>query len=359
MIYLRKLIKAVVILTLIIALGMVIQPDYMLVMPGSTEGLGQLIELEGESRSEDGEFYMVTVSQRQANIWGLMYGAFHPVIDIRSFSESIPPGLSQEEYSELLRSWMQDSQNLAQVIALRKTGYDVPIASDGVEVVELIEESPAEGLLEPGDIIKEVDGEEVNLAEDVVHAIQQKEIGEPVTLLISRDESLEEKALTTAYNPEQPDQAALRIYVRTLNWQPLLPFSISIETGPVVGPSAGMMFVLEIIDRMVPENLTRGYKIAGTGTITLDEKVGSIGGVKQKVVAAENAGAEYFLVPEENYQEALQASREIQVVKVGDLDEVIEFLETLDLQAEAECFQGAFPLDGAVSSAIGSLLPVA
>ena len=331
----RKVGKLCVVLVIIFVLGVFIRPDYLIVMPGTTEGLGTLIELEGETRKEEGEFFMVTVSQQHVNVWGMLYGAFHPIIDVRPVSGSIPPGMTREEYNELMKSWMQDSQNLARVIALRRAGYQVPIASEGVEVVELIDGSPAGGILKPGDIIQEVDGKEVYLAEDVVKTIQGKSIGQSVNILISRDDVLQEKVVRTASNPEQPETAALGIYVRTLNWQPLLPVSISIETGPVVGPSAGMMFVLEILDRLVPENLTRGYKIAGTGTITLDEEVGGIGGVKQKVVAAEKAGADYFLVPKENYQEAFQVARNIEIVKVGSLDEVMNFLDDLELQADS------------------------
>ncbi len=331
-----RFVKIIVVLIAVALLGTYIRPGYFLVKPGSTEGLGRLIELEGEPRQEEGEFLMVTVTQQQGNLWGMFYGVFHPFIDVRPISGSIPPGMDREEYNELMRSWMQDSQNLARVIALRKAGYEVPIASDGVEVVELIPDSPAQDILFPGDIIKGLDGEEVHLAEEVVRHIQNKRVGEPVTLSIIREGEEVEAEVITATNPEQPDLAALRVYVKTLNWRPLLPLSISIETGPVVGPSAGVMFVLEILDRLVPENLTGGYLIAGTGMITLNGEIGSIGGVKQKVLAAEQAGADYFLVPRENYREALQAARSMEIIEVESLDEVLVFLKTLSGQVRAQ-----------------------
>jgi PDZ domain-containing protein len=118
-----------------------------------------------------------------------------------------------------------------------------------------------------------------------------------------------------------------------MNWQPLLPLEIDIDTGPVIGPSAGMMFVLELLDRLVPENLTGGKNIAGTGTISLNEKVGAIGGVKQKVAAAEMAGIKYFLVPEENYEEAADVARKIKVISVDTLDDALVFLRNLDIAA--------------------------
>lgn len=330
----RKTLRFAITLFFVIILGFFIKPDYYLISPGSAEELGRMIRLEGKTREEDGQFLMVTVAQHQVNIWSLLYGYWHPLMDVRSISRILPPNISREEYNEIMESWMQDSKYLAQIIALRKAGYEVPIVSDGVEIVELMPGSPAEGKLRAGDIIKKVDGKNVYLAEDVVKLIQEKKIGEKVRLTVSRGEGeVRELEVATTTNPEQPQKSALRIYVRTLNWHPLFPIDIEIETGPVIGPSAGMMFVLEILDRLLPENLTSGYKIAGTGTITLDGKVGGIGGVKQKVVAAERAGADFFLIPEENYQEALRAARKIEIVAVKDLEEVLNFLQTLNNHA--------------------------
>ena len=312
-----------------IAFGNYIQTGYYLIRPGTAESLGDRVRVEGKVRDEEGQFYMVTVAQQEANLWGYLYATVNPVLDLRPASGVIPPGMSLEEYNELMQSWMQDSKYLAQVIALQRAGYDVSIASDGVEVKDIISGSPAEGILMAGDVIKAVEGEFVYLAEEVVNLIQAKGIGEPTSLLVQRGEELLDLTVDTTFSTDHPEKAALRIYVSTLNWQPLLPLDINIETGPVIGPSAGMMFVLEIMDRLDSENLTGGYAIAGTGAISLDGKIGGIGGVKQKVVAAERAGIEYFLAPAENYEEALRVAREIQVVSVRDLNEVLQFLQGL------------------------------
>ncbi len=70
--------------------------------------------------------------------------------------------------------------------------------------------------------------------------------------------------------------------------------------------------------------------MAGTGTIQASGEVGGIGGVRQKVVAAEAAGAEIMFVPEANYEEALTAQRDdLELVPVATLDEALAYLETL------------------------------
>jgi len=90
-----------------------------------------------------------------------------------------------------------------------------------------------------------------------------------------------------------------------------------------------LMFVLEILNQLLPEDLTAGKLIAGTGTMDLDENVGQIGGVYQKVIAAERAGAEYFFVPVENYEAAKAAAHKITLVPVTNLQEVLDFLDSL------------------------------
>lgn len=325
----RRLFKLTVVLILIIALGFLVPTGYYIVKPGSADELSSLILVEGKVRDEAGGFFMMTVAQQPANLWGFIYAAGHPLLDLRPLSQVIPPDMSPEEYNDLMQSWMQESKYLAQVIALRRAGYEVPIISEGVEIVELIPGSPVEGVLKAGDIIRAVEGSNVNLAEEVVEKIQQKKVGESVRVTVEQDEEIKELEVETASHIDDPRKAALRVYVRTLNWQPVLPMKISIETGPVIGPSAGLMFVLEIFDRLVPENLTGGHNIAGTGMISLDEKVGGIGGVKQKVAAAERDGIKYFLVPEENYEDALRAARKIEVVSVSELEDALNFLYNL------------------------------
>jgi PDZ domain-containing protein len=81
------------------------------------------------------------------------------------------------------------------------------------------------------------------------------------------------------------------------------PFGVQISSGDVGGPSAGLMFALGLYDLLTPGDLTAGHVVAGTGTIDPDGNVGPIGGIKDKVVAAERAGAEIFLVPAENMAE--------------------------------------------------------
>jgi PDZ domain-containing protein len=81
------------------------------------------------------------------------------------------------------------------------------------------------------------------------------------------------------------------------------------------------MFALGIIDKLTPGDLTGGKKIAGTGTIDPDGVVGPIGGIRQKLVGARDAGARYFLAPADNCSEVVKHIPDgLTVVKVATLN---------------------------------------
>lgn len=101
---------------------------------------------------------------------------------------------------------------------------------------------------------------------------------------------------------------------------------IALDAEEITGPSAGLMFGLELVHRLGPEDLKRGRIIAGTGTIDPDGNVGPIGGMRQKVRAAERVGADLFLVPVRDYDLARRTARHVRVVPVRTLDEAIQVL---------------------------------
>lgn len=333
---LRKICTVVFLLVLTGILGLtflsffVPVADYVLIRPGSADDLRPLVAVEGGDQDDQGKFFLVTVSQQKTRLLPLaLYGYLHPHIDVQPLANVIPPGMGEQEYRELLMQWMTESKLTAQVIALRRAGYPVEIISEGVAVEGFLEESPSRGILQKGDIIVAVDGKEVLLANELISAVQSRSVGETVGLTVLRDDEQLETEVTTVPHPDSPELPALGVYIRTLRWEPVLPLEIDFQTGEIAGPSAGMMFVLEILNQLLTQDLTGGRLIAGTGTIDINETVGPIGGVYQKVIAAEQAGAEFFIVPEENYAEAQKAVRDIELVPVRTLQDTLDFLDSL------------------------------
>lgn len=274
---------------------------------------------------------MTTVSSRTLNLPLLIYAAIDPNVNIERKEQMIPPGWDMKQYMKYMKKWMEESQKTAEVVALKKAGYNPQILGDGAQVVEIMPESPAKGNLLLGDIIKKVDKEKVNLAEEVVKKVSNRNVGEKVELEVERENRTITVFIPTMESKTEKGKPVVGIYITTLNWKPMLPLKVDIDTGEIGGPSAGSMFTMEILNQLTPEDLTRGRKIAGTGTISLDEQIGEIGGIKQKVVAAYRDGAEIFIVPEKNAEDAMKAAEglNITVVPVSKLDDILNYLRGL------------------------------
>ena len=116
---------------------------------------------------------------------------------------------------------------------------------------------------------------------------------------------------------------------------PWAPFTIDFNLANIGGPSAGLMFTLAVIDKLTTGDLNDGKFVAGTGTIDRDGKVGSIGGITHKMLAAQEAGATVFLVPADNCDEAKTAHDDgLELVKVDNLDQAVDALKHISAGGE-------------------------
>lgn len=276
----------------------------------------------------DGELFFLTVSVTASgvNLYEAIEAGVDPTVDLVRRQAIRRDDETDEEYKQRNLDAMDQSIDTAVAVALDRSGVPVEIESDGVLVVDLVEGSGAEGVLRPDDVIVAVNGEPVQLGGDIGVVIGDLSPGDTVEIDIERDgEPMTVDVELTA--SEDGSRTLVGILAQTAN--PRYP--ISIETSNVGGPSAGMMYTLAIMDLLVDGDLAKGHIVAGTGTIRADGTVGNIGGVRQKVVAAEASGAELMLVPAGNYEEALTAQREsMELIPVATIDEALAALDRLD-----------------------------
>ncbi len=273
-----------------------------------------------------GELFFLTVSLQEVNVYEALAAGVDPAVDLVPVSLIRGPDESDEDFRRRGLEAMDTSKENAIAVALDRLDLGSEIESGGVEVVELLEGAPAAAVLQPDDIIHAVDGEQVVLADDLREALADRSPGERVTLTVERDGEVFDVEVELFASEDHPGRALIGILARTVD----VRFPIEIETGNIGGPSAGMMYSLAIIDLLTPGDLTRGHVVAGTGTIDRSGKVGPIGGVRQKAVAAEAAGAEYMLVPSDNFEEAQTAPVEdLVLVPVSTIDDALAFFDTL------------------------------
>lgn len=325
-----RLLRTALIIAIIAVLGFYIRVDYYVIRPSRAVDLRDLISVENCSENDRAGIYLLTVTQQRASLFTAAYGYLHPHMDLNPMARVIPLDMDEEEHRKLLVEQMAESRHLAQVVALRRGGLDVEIISDGVEVIGFLDDAPAKDFLQEKDLIIFVDDNPVYLATEVPLLVQDRNPGEEVIMTFMRDDREKVLSVPTGAHPDDENIPYLGIYIQTLYWEPVIPIEITMDTGKIGGPSAGLMFVLEIMNQILPGDITGGNDIAGTGTIDLNENVGRVGGIAQKVIAAEKAGIDYFFIPEGNYEEAKKTAQRIELVPVSNLDEVLDFLENID-----------------------------
>lgn len=278
----------------------------------------------------DGELLMLTVSSQEVNPFEALIAGVDPDVDLVRREAVRSPDETDEEFVARNRANMDLSKETAITLALTRLGYEVSTESDGVLVAEIVGDTPAEAVLQVDDVIKAINGRKVQLPNEISPIISALDVGETIDLDVRRGN--EDLALTVELAPRSDDPSVPMIGISALPLNPRFqyPFPVDIDAGLIGGPSAGMMYTLAVLDVLTPGDLTAGRVVAGTGTIDEVGTVGAIGGVRQKVVAAEAAGAELMLVPASNYDEALTARRsQMELVPVANLDEALAALERI------------------------------
>lgn len=318
-------------LVLLLVLGLlvsqrVVSSVYWVLMPGVAIPLDDVVEVEGRAFASEGDFHLVAVSTSKASFGALIRSWFDPAVDLIPASSQIPAGVEFEEYRQMMNSLMRESQVVAAAVALMHAGYDVAFQSEA-RVAAFMKNSPAESVLRVGDAIVAVDGVEIETVEQAIRLIQDREIGDSVSITVKRDGQLVHTEVNTAAitNSEGQKKAGIRAYLSS-SVEYDLPFEVTIDSEGIGGSSAGLMFALEVRDRLDEPDLTGGLKVYGTGTLDVDGNVGPVGGVKQKVITAQSAGADVFLCPQDNYDEAQSVASSVLVVPVASFSDAYAFL---------------------------------
>ncbi len=198
--------------------------------------------------------------------------------------------------------------------------------------------APADGVLQVNDEILQVDGQQVENPDDVREVLQGFEPGTEVDFLIEREGEEQELVVPTGEGDvpsgETEGPTIIGVFLAS-DFE--LPYDITIDAGNVGGPSAGLMFSLALYDTITPGELTGGLEFAGTGTISSSGEVGPIGGIAQKMIGADRAGAEYFLAPAGNCEEVVGNEPEgLAVARIETFEQARELVEALGAGEDVE-----------------------
>lgn len=356
----RRVATLVVALALLAALGCagwLLNVPYLIAAPGITlntvgERDGEpVIQIDGRDHFEhdDGGLAMVTVQysggpDHRVNLFTVLTAWLRPSQAVLPEEVVYPPDSTVEEITETQNVQMDSSQQLAVAAALDQ----LDIEFEQTPLVSAVDSSlPAAGLLEPGDHVLEVDDEPVADQAEVVGLVRDREPGDPVDVTVERDgEELTATIETVADEAIETEGDPVPVIGVLLESDMEFPFDVDFSIGEIGGPSAGMMFALGIIDRLSEDDLTGGHYIAGSGTLQpyreedSDEtvwEVGAVSGIAQKMVSAQNSGAEYFLVAEGSCPQTHESvATEIDVIAIDTLDTAVEALETISTDGDVD-----------------------
>lgn len=323
------LLAVAVILALLAAAFFLPIPVFFAYLPGPVRDVEKLVEVrDARTYSSEGSLYLTTVSvDTQVTFFDLVQSIFDREKAI-VLQEDVTQGQSLEQLRKDQRRQILDSKRRAQEVALTALGFAHP-KGKGARVVGTIPEAPAHRKLRRDDLIVSIDGRRISTTCDVGRAVDAREIGEQVTLIVRRDGEPVTLEMNTAANPQDPKSSFLGVVMEEVDYRFDPGFEIKFKTGEIAGPSAGLMFSLALYDRLTPDDLTAGRKIAGTGTIACDGGVGPIGGIEQKVAGAEARGAEIFLSPQANASSARGVADHIEIVPISTFDDAVEYLQKL------------------------------
>ncbi|MBM7644245.1 PDZ domain-containing protein [Scopulibacillus daqui] len=329
-----------VLIILIIAIGLYFYrlPVYV-EKPGAAESINPVVKVQ-DGHKINGDFMLVYVYVGQANIYQYLWTKYdrNKYTTLMKPQEVKLPDETNEEYNLRQENYMETAQDTAAYVAYKHAGKDPKLIKDGALIINVFSDMPAAKVLKPGDVIIEANGNKISTIMDMQKVLEDKKPGDTVLLKVKRDGKIKNAKVKVTKYPKELSQGIKKYGIgvmQTDKFHVKVKPDIKFDIKNIGGPSAGLMMTLAIYDQLTKEDLAKGYKIAGTGTINLDDTVGPIGGIQEKIVGASKSGADIFFAPvaDDEYKQAKEAAKDIgtrmKVVPVKTFDDALNYLHQL------------------------------
>lgn len=312
-------------------LGTSVRLPLLVLEPGPAFDVAERTRIDAPTFDSEGSIHLTT-AQVSDPLGATAFEVILAIVDADRLlysRESIFPSDRSAEHTESIQAaQMTYSELSAAVAALSELG--LPYEPGGAFVTEVDSPGPASSSLVAGDIITALDSRPVHRLEELTERLGELDAGDTVQLEVRR-RSRTLRFPARIVEPSSPEGSALGAKLVQYNKPPI---GVSISSTDIGGPSAGLMYALSIYDRLVPEDITGGRIIAGTGTIDNGGRrsgvVGAVGSVQLKVKGADRIGAGVFIVPKAELDQAREAAgSDMQVIGVATLAEAIAELKKL------------------------------
>ncbi len=298
---------------------------FVIYKPGGIIDLDSRIVLD-DGYDSSGSINMCYASMVKGNIPFVLLSFFIPNWDLVSSKEITYEGEDIDEAIKRDRVFLENGIDNAIFSAYKLANKEIKITKTDLEIIYI--DKDAKTNLKIGDIILKVNDLEVESLTNLQEYLNNLKQDEEVKITVLRDDK-EIDCTAKLYNLE----GTLKMGISIINhYEYELDPKIDVKTkASESGSSGGLMTSLAIYNSLVSEDITKGRKIVGTGTIDMEGNVGEIGGVKYKLLGAEKNKADIFLCPKENYDEAIKVKQDnnlkLEVIAVGTLNEAIMALK--------------------------------
>jgi PDZ domain-containing protein len=318
---------------------------YFIERPGSAVVINDKVEVDGQTDGSDSQYMLTTIEVFRATPFSSLF-QFLPYHSGVSEADMLGSYDDYDDYRMLQQYYMDYSIDTAKAAAFNAAELPYDIEYEGVYVMSVSPESNFYDELEMGDSISEINGESFENTDGFIEYISQQSVGDEVNLTVVRSGETTQVSgeLILIEETGNPGIGITLVTQSSVTTSP----EVSIDAGNIGGPSAGLMFSLQIY-KMLVEDFDSDLVVAGTGTIAENGDVGRIGGIDKKVVAAHEEGAAVFFAPDDeidsqvleeypdlqsNYETALEAAEDIntdmEIVPVDHISDAIDYLNNID-----------------------------
>jgi len=321
--FIKENYKSLIVLVLVVLLFTVELP-YSIYTPGGAVNLNDRITVDN-SYKIDGSFNMAYVSMVKGSIPFLLISKVLPDWDIVKKEDITYEGEDMDEMMERERLQLQNSVDSAIINAYKKAGKEIKV----LNFIDLIVDD-AKTDLQKGDLLLSIEGNTVESLSKLKEIVKSYPENTKLSIKVKREDK-EIDCYATTFKIDNEMKIGISIVT---TYDELLNPEIKVKTkSSEMGSSGGLMMSLTIYNKLVEEDITKGKKIVGTGTIDAEGNVGEIGGVKYKLIGAVKNKADIFICPEENYEEALRVAKDkdydIKIINVKTFDEALAKLESM------------------------------
>jgi PDZ domain-containing protein len=305
--------------------------DYYVFLPDRAHALQPIVSVSGEHPADPrGGVYFVDVRFRKAHLLEDLLG--RPLARNGTLvpAGQVTGGASEKQQEHIDSTEMEQSQQTAAAVVLKRLGYHIKITLPRVVIEGILRKAPAAQVLKPGDRLVKVDGQPVHSLGRLRQLLAAHRPGDRLRVTLGRAGRVINAVVRTTRSPDDRHAAAIGILVDETGGKiGKLPLRVRIATAGVGGPSAGLAFALGLMEKL-GHNVDRGYKVAATGELELDGSVLPIGAIKQKTIGAREAGVDVFLVPAgANARIARKNADGLRIIPVQSFPQALRALATL------------------------------